>query len=108
MELFAVALGAQVRYVNAFGRHTGGEQLEAIGAGEIDVRSSLLSEMAGDLRAYFITAFPNARADSRVDIGGRSSETGTHLIDRTGDDRGHRAAPPRVNRGNGAMTLVDQ
>ena len=68
MKLFGAAQSAQVRHVDATGRDAGGEELGAVGAGEVDVRSSLLSEMRGDFGAHLVAAPADAGADGGVQV----------------------------------------
>ena len=74
VKLLAPAHGAQIRRVDSLRRYAGFLELPAVGIRQVDVSSSLPSELYGHFRTHLIAAFSDAGTDGRVDVFGARPE----------------------------------
>ena len=108
VEFIGMAHRAQAGHVYPRGLDAGGHELAPVSLGQVDVRAPRGSEMRCDFRSHFVTAFPDARPDSRMEVFGPRAEALPHGFDRMAHDARHRTAPSGVHGGHRAMARVRQ
>src|ERR1017187_2258719 len=106
VELRGPAHGAQIRRVDSPPGYAGFLKLQAIGGRQVDVPTSLPSELRRHLRAHLVTALSDAGTDGRVQVFGARAEATDHGGDSFARDARHRTPPAGVDRGHGAPRLV--
>src|ERR1035438_378955 len=78
VELLGPAHGAQIRRVDSPPGYAGFLKLPAIGVRQIDVPTSLPSEVRRHLRAHLVTALSDAGTDGGVQVFGARAEALAH------------------------------
>src|ERR1035438_8267251 len=108
VELLTPAHGAQIRRVDSLWRYAGFFELPPIGGWQIDVPSSLPSEMCRHLRAHLVAALADTRTDCGMQVRGARPEAPAHGGDSIRHDARRRAAPAGVHRCHRPPPLIHQ